>query len=134
MNSCAGTDGRRRLSGRLRFSSPLFVLALCVLLPIGCGGAQQPLCGMGGTAELPGVEARLAFACQLDSRGPYSSQAIFIASPGGGPAVRATNGLAQDADPAWSTATGEIAFSSTRDGYMNVYAMHSDGAGVRRLT
>jgi TolB protein len=48
--------------------------------------------------------------------------------------VRTTHGLAQDADPAWSPATGEIAFSSTRDGHMNVYAMHPDGAGVRRLT
>jgi Tol biopolymer transport system component len=89
---------------------------------------------MGGTSRLPGNGARLAFACQLDSRGPYSSQAIFVASAGGGPAVRATYGLAQDVDPAWSPATGEIAFSSTRDGHLNVYAMRRDGAGVRRLT
>jgi Tol biopolymer transport system component len=110
------------------------VLALLFLLPLGCGGPQQAVCGMGGTSRLPGNGARLAFACQLDSRGPYSSQAIFVASAGGGPAVRATYGLAQDVDPAWSPATGEIAFSSTRDGHLNVYAMRRDGAGVRRLT
>src|SRR2546427_1872947 len=98
MSSC-GADGRR---SRLRSS---LVALLALLLPVGCGGAHPPLCGIGGTAELPGVEARLAFACQLDSRGPYTSQAIFVASPGGGPAVRTTHGLAQDADPAWSPAT-----------------------------
>ena len=128
MSSYAESDGPPRGRGTLRPYG--VVLALLFLLPIGCGGPQQAVCGMGGTTRLPGVGARLAFACQLDSRGLYSSQAIFVASPGGGPAVRATHGLAQDADPAWSPATGEIAFSSTRDGHLNVYAVRRDGADV----
>jgi TolB protein len=48
--------------------------------------------------------------------------------------TRLTMYPADDETPAWSPDGTRIGFSSTRDGNLDIYAMHTDGTGVTRLT
>lgn len=114
----------------------ILVLALLVLpMQTACGAQGRPVdCGQGGAALLEGVGSPIAFACDLEPRGRYLNRDIFTTETQGGPARRLTRVYAQDRDPTWSSDGREIAFSSTRDGRLNVYLMGSDGGNVRRLT
>ncbi len=49
------------------------------------------------------------------------------------PATRLTYNDAIDASPAWSPDARSIAFSSDRDGNIQIYVMNTDGSGVVRL-
>ena len=48
--------------------------------------------------------------------------------------LRLTNNNAVDAGPTWSPDGSRIAFSSNRDGKVEIYVMNTDGSNVRRLT
>ena len=108
-------------------------LAACAL-PLGCTGAQAAACGVAGTVPVPDVTARIVYSCDLDARGRHLNRDIFVLTTAGGPARRLTAGFAQDGDPAWSPDGARLAFSSTRDGVLNVYAMLADGTAPVRLT
>jgi TolB protein len=47
---------------------------------------------------------------------------------------RVTDDPASDIKPSWSPDGRQIAFVSDRDGNFEIYTMHPDGSGVRRLT
>jgi TolB protein len=106
----------------------------CLALSGGCGASRPADCGMAGTTPLPGVAARLAFACDLEPRGQYYNRDIFVASPDGSPARRLTWGFAQDREPSWAPGGRELAFSSTRSGRVEVFAMSADGGAARSLS
>jgi Tol biopolymer transport system component len=114
----------------------ILVAALFLLqMQSACGSQSRPAdCGQGGAGVLDGIGSRLAFACDLEPRGRYLNRDIFTLGTGGGPSRRLTRVYAQDMDPGWSSDGQEIAFSSTRDGRLNVYLMGADGGNVRRLT
>lgn len=60
---------------------------------------------------------------------------IYVFDLGGdGSVINLTNHPANDTDPAWSPDGSMIAFVSDRDGNVDVYVMHADGTGVRRVT
>jgi TolB protein len=42
--------------------------------------------------------------------------------------------LGSNEDPAWSPDGRHLAFMSTRGGKKDIYLMHADGSGQRRLT
>ncbi len=52
----------------------------------------------------------------------------------GGKAKNLTNCKSLDAYPAWSPDGRKIAFTSDRDGTVNVYVMDADGDNVKQLT
>jgi Tol biopolymer transport system component len=114
----------------------ILVPALFLLqMQTACGAQARPAdCGQGGAALLEGIGSLVAFACDLEPQGRYLNRDIFTAGTDGAPARRLTRAYAQDRDPTWSSDGREIAFSSTRDGRLNVYVMAGDGSNVRRLT
>ncbi len=58
---------------------------------------------------------------------------IYVMNANGTGLTRLTNNSAVDAEPAWDS-TGNIAFTSTRDGATEIYSMNADGTGLVRLT
>jgi TolB protein len=48
--------------------------------------------------------------------------------------VRLTNDAAQDGQSAWSPDGTKIAFSTNRDGNLEIYVMNANGTGQTRLT
>jgi len=48
--------------------------------------------------------------------------------------VRLTNNSRADSYPAWSADGGMIAFTTNRDGNMEIYAMNADGSSPTNLT
>ena len=52
----------------------------------------------------------------------------------GGPARRLTSDLFDIAQPEWSPDSATITFQSYRDGVFNIWLIHPDGTGLRRLT
>ena len=114
----------------------ILVPALFLLpVPTACGAQSRTVdCGQGGAAVLAGIGSQLAFACNFEAYGRYLNRDIFTLGTDGAPSRRLTRVYAQDRDPTWSSNGREIAFSSTRDGRLNVYVMGVDGGGVRRLT
>lgn len=59
---------------------------------------------------------------------------IFVADIDHGLILNLTRNQAYDAEPAWSPDGEWIAFSSDRDGVLQIYVMDASGANVRRLT
>jgi TolB protein len=57
-----------------------------------------------------------------------------VASPDGGWVACLTNNLSDDVDPAWSSDSKRIAFSSNRDGNWEVHVMNADGSKQTNLT
>ena len=51
-----------------------------------------------------------------------------------GELINLTNHPANDGDPAWSPDGKQLAFTSDRDGNIEIYVMNVDGSGVVRLT
>src|SRR2546426_423285 len=90
----------------------------------------------GGTADVsfaitcttPALTGQFAFMRPLDGK-----QQIYVMHGDGSSPTRASDGSADDRDPAWSP-HGMIAFTSDRDGNAEVYVMHADGSGLSRLT
>src|ERR1700738_2259293 len=115
----------------------LILVPALFLLPVppACGVQSRTVdCGQGGSAVIAGIGSQLAFACDFEAYGRYLNRDIFTLGTDGGPSRRLTSVYAQDRDPAWSSNGREIAFSSTRDGRLNVYVMGGGGGAVRRLT
>jgi Tol biopolymer transport system component len=125
---CSAPPDRRRLT------LVLAALGACLALDGSCGTARPADCGLAGTTPLPGVTARLAFACDLEPRGEYLNRDIFVASPAGSPTRRLTRDFAQDHEPTWAPRGDELAFTSTRNGRLELFTMRSDGGAVRSLT
>jgi dipeptidyl aminopeptidase/acylaminoacyl peptidase len=74
---------------------------------------------------------RLAYVAAFETE---NAEIYTVRSDGTG-AVRLTNNLAEDTDPAWSPDGTRIAFVSVRDVIAaDVYVMNADGTGERRLT
>ncbi len=78
---------------------------------------------------------------RLPSISPDGSRVVFSwrgalwkVSIQGGQAMRLTNHPADDLQSAWSSDGRHIAFTSTRDGYGNIWMMNSDGTDIRRVT
>ena len=59
---------------------------------------------------------------------------LWVAPTRGGTAARLTNNPANDLHSAWSADGSQIAFTSNRNGYLNIYIMNTDGTGIRQLT
>lgn len=59
---------------------------------------------------------------------------IWLVSSDGGNARRLTSHPADDLRTAWSPDGERIAFTSDRDGYLNIYMMNIDGSDVQRIT
>ena len=48
--------------------------------------------------------------------------------------VNLTNDPGEDSSPAWSPNGSQIAFSSNRNGFWEIYVINTDGAGFAQLT
>jgi len=59
---------------------------------------------------------------------------IWKVSSDGGNAMRLTSHPADDIRTAWSPDGERIAFTSDRDGYMNIWIMNADGSNVERVS
>ena len=64
----------------------------------------------------------------------FRTSEIFVASAVTGRTTNLTRNEVDDEDPAWSPDGTTIAFSSSRDGNEELYAMRGDGSDLRRLT
>ena len=110
----------------------------------GCGGdgaytGWGPTCATPVLAEVPDLTRLIP----LPALGPWSPDGrkllivrdgdIYVAPPTGAPQVNLTNHAAYDGTPSWSPDGSRIAFSSDRDGALNLYLMNVDGSGVVRL-
>ena len=73
---------------------------------------------------------RLAYVAAFET---VNAEIYSIRSDGTG-AVRLTNNLVEDTDPAWSPDGTRIAFTSRRDGWQAIYVMNEDGSNIMRLT
>jgi len=111
---------------------------MCLLLTvIGAG-----LCLL--FAPLPAAAAASAGNVDLPrypSISPDGSQIVFSwrgdlwkAPAVGGQAIRLTGHPADDLTSAWSANGKRIAFTSGRNGYLNIYLMNADGTEIRQLT
>jgi Tol biopolymer transport system component len=123
----------RKREGRLTLVG---LLALILVQgQVACGNTASPTdCGLGGAAVHTEIKWTLTFACDLEPRGRYYNRDIFSVGFEGRPSRRLTSGYAQDLDPTWHPSGEGLAFSSTRDGRLNVYWMGGDGHAVRRVT
>ena len=74
--------------------------------------------------------ARLAYVASFNT----GTSAIYTVRSDGMGAVRVTDGLARDTDPAWSPDGTRIAYTSERDGRRAIYVVNEDGSDVKRLT
>jgi len=59
---------------------------------------------------------------------------IFIMNADGSNVKKLTDSLVSDFDPKFSPDGETIAFTSVRDGYLNIYCMDKDGSGIKQLT
>lgn len=84
--------------------------------------------GMQISAAPSPLDGEMALAVSIDGQ-----TEIFRSYPNGKP-VRLTFNPALEVSPSWSPNGWEIAFTSDRTGYPQVYVMDKDGAGLRRLT
>jgi TolB protein len=109
----------------IRLSASVGLAVAAVVLLVSCGGD--------GTAR-----PDLAFVSTRD--GPY---AIYEMNANGRAQHRLTKadadvstpeGLFFQVEPAWSPDGSQIAFSSGRNGSLDIYVMHADGTGTVRLT
>jgi TolB protein len=66
--------------------------------------------------------------------GVYSSFQLFTAMADGSGLKRLTSGPGYNAEATLSRDGKKIVFTSSRDGDLDIYVMHSDGSGVQRLT
>jgi len=73
---------------------------------------------------------RLAYVASVNT----GNSEIFAVNSDGRGAVRLTNDVAEDTDPAWSPDGTRIAFTSQRGPARGVYVMNEDGSGVKALT
>ena len=73
---------------------------------------------------------RLAYVAAF---GTASSEIYTVRSDGTG-AIRLTNDLVRNTDPAWSPDGTRIAYTSERDGGRAIYVMNENGSDVKRLT
>ncbi len=64
----------------------------------------------------------------------YPGYDIFTANPDGSRLARLTAAPGYDAEGTVCPVTGRIAFTSLRDGDLEIYSMEPDGSDVRRLT
>jgi len=82
----------------------------------------------------PGKSYRIAFMTNADPTGSLNSYDISVMNNEGSlTSLTKGNGF-YDAFPVWSPDGQKIAFTSNRDGPLNIYAMNQDGSGVVRLT
>lgn len=74
----------------------------------------------------------LTFESNMDMQGP--GYAVYVVGADGTGLRNLTPGATEDVQPNWSPDGKEIAFSSTRDGHLDIYLMSADGSNPRRLT
>jgi TolB protein len=84
--------------------------------------------GMQISAAPSPIDGEIALAVSLDGQ-----TEIFRAYPDGKP-VRLTYNPAIEVSPSWSPNGWEIAFTSDRTGYPQVYIMDKEGSNLRRVT
>jgi Tol biopolymer transport system component len=91
------------------------------------------------------VESTDTVTFTVDDPDPVTERPILFASSrtgygdiysldSAGTLTQLTSGNAIDAEPEWSPNGEQIAFTSTRDGNVELYVMDADGSPVRRLT
>ena len=82
-------------------------------------------------AAFPGNDGKIAFAA-YDSF--ISGSSIYTVSPDGTGLTELTTNTSEDYGPVWSPSGDKIAFSSFRDGNLEIYVMNADGSAQTRLT
>jgi len=82
----------------------------------------------------PGKTYRIAFMTNADPTGSTNSYDISVMNNDGSVTVLTKGNGFYDAFPVWSPDGQKIAFTSNRDGPLNIYVMNQDGTGVVRLT
>jgi Tol biopolymer transport system component len=81
----------------------------------------------------PGQNGKIAFSgCCYGAGG--GSQDILIMNANGASQHDLTDQPLNDFEPTWSADATKIAFTSDRDGNLEVYSMNADGSGQTRLT
>src|SRR5581483_3533018 len=94
-----------------------------------------PWLGAAGPAEatVPGKNGLIAFASDRATGpgvdNPTGDYEILVMNPDGTGIKQVTNNTAFDGDPAWSPDGKQIAFTSKRDGNLEIYTMNADGSG-----
>ena len=59
---------------------------------------------------------------------------ICVMNADGSSRVQLTDDQGYDSDPAWSPDGSKLAFSSQREGSVDIYVMNADGSGLKRVT
>jgi TolB protein len=103
-----------------------FSAGMCLLLPL-LGAALIGAALVAGRVYLRGDELLFVSYHEINPD-------IFIADIDHGLVLNLTRSRAYDAEPAWSPDGEWIAFSSDRDGVLQVYVMDASGRNLRRLT
>jgi len=82
----------------------------------------------------PGKSYRIAFMTNADPTGSTNSYDISVMNNDGSVTLLTKGNGFYDAFPVWSPDGQKIAFTSNRDGPLNIYVMNQDGTGGVRLT
>ena len=107
----------------------LILAVTCLVLAVlvaGCGGGGS---GPGSPVEAQGTGVKIAFARQVGT-----AWHIFLMGPLGANQTDLTPGSFSNADPAWSPNHRQIAFTSNRKTYFEVYVMDVSGLNLHRVT
>jgi Tol biopolymer transport system component/DNA-binding winged helix-turn-helix (wHTH) protein len=95
------------------------------------GGNEIVLPFIGGNMDWSPDGSKFVYQSSKDEKGNYH---VFLYTLATGQSVRLTNGNFGSADPSFSPDGKQIAFTSFRDGNVDIYVMNADGSNVRRVT
>ena len=115
----------------LGIAAAIFSSSIILMLPSALSNQQQPQPPLQSAfATFPGENGKIAYEAYEDG---YKN--IFVMNQdGSGQTNISTDPAFNDFNPDWSPDGTKIAFTSTRDGNLEIYVMSSIGTNLKRLT